>query len=613
MSFSPQFLDSLRDRVSLGDLVARRVKLARAGRELKGLCPFHREKTPSFHVVEDKGFYHCFGCGAHGDAITWLMETEGLSFPEAVAELAGRAGMALPAPDPDARRKDAAKASLHDVMEAATRHFEAQLGRAVGRAARSYLEERGLGPDTIRSFRLGYAPDAGGGLEAALKVQGITPEQLLAAGLVRRRDDGSLYAYFRDRIIFPITDRRGRVVAFGGRALDPDTPAKYLNSPETDLFRKGHLLYNLATARRAALAAGTVILVEGYMDVIALAEAGIAHAVAPLGTALTPEQLTELWRLAPEPVLCFDGDAAGLKAAARACERALPLLAPGQSLRFALLPEGLDPDDLVRREGAAALETILAGALPLVDMLWRLLVETGDATTPERRAGVEKRALAMIATIADSRVREFYQREFRERFFHSFRARSRPVRARRGAGAPASSGLRNTALARRSDREPTRQHEQLLILHMLNHPELAESHLEELAAVTFTDSALDKLRQDLLLTLGSAQDLDREALRTHLAKNGFEGMLARLERAPILQPTSSARPEAALHEAEIGWRHVMARLRRMAIEREIAAAEAAYRETQDDETLLRLIQLKREFDRAEGTEAEVGDAGFGSA
>lgn len=618
MRFSPRFLDDLRDRIPLGDLVGRKVKLARAGRELKGLCPFHNEKTPSFHVVEDKNFYHCFGCGAHGDAIAWLMEHDGLSFPEAVEEMAALANLPLPKPDPEEIRRSEQAAGLHDVMEAATRWFQQQLGNAQGREARTYLKERGLSPEIIQDFRLGFAPDGYDSLRDALTAQGISLNQLVETGLLKPSDRGGQpFSYFRNRIIFPIADRQGRVIAFGGRSMEKDNPAKYLNSPDTPLFHKGRTLYNLARSRKAAHDAQAIAVVEGYMDVIALAQAGLEYAVAPLGTALTKEQIETLWRMSPEPTLCFDGDRAGFGAAQRAADRALPLLKAGQSLRFALLPDGLDPDDLVRKEGRSAMEAILDRAMPLSDLLWQSLTQNVDITTPERRAGLERDVHSKLREIADETVRGFYVRDFRQRLFETFSPRRFQTRRQAQKGrnqkpwdkkrdlAPPTAELLATRLARSGMDEDRRLFEQLICLYAINHPHIAERHAEELAALNFTDSMLDKLRQELLVTLNAGEGLDPEAMRAHLAEDGFEEIVARLMRSPLLRPAWSAWPDATADEAEIGWRHIMARLRRLALKHDINAMEMAYRETGSDETLRHLIQLKQEYNRAEGTEAEL--------
>lgn len=611
MRFPPRFLEDLRDRAPLAELVGRRVKLTRAGREYKGLCPFHNEKTPSFHVVEDKNFYHCFGCGAHGDAIGWLMDGEGLSFAEAVEQLASHLGLPLPEPDPEEHKRAEKQAGLHDVTEAAARYFQERLGGAEGREARAYLERRGLSMETIRRFRLGFAPDSYDALPKALKDRGIAEELLLETGLLVRPEDGRRpYARFRNRVIFPITDRRGRAVAFGGRALD-DNPAKYINSPETPLFHKGRMLYNLAGARKSAHDAGSVVVVEGYMDVIALAQAGIDHAVAPLGTAVTEEQIAELWRLAPEPILCFDGDKAGLGAAARALDRVLPLLAPGQSARFALLPQGLDPDDLIRQEGPGAMQRILSSALPLSEMLWRIMTESADTATPERRAGLEKTIFSRLAKIGDERVRNFYNREFRDRLYRAFAPRRTGAfgrnRKRPDALRPERpSGLSATVLGRTQATQTSQAQERLLVYAMLNHPWLAQKYSEDAADIPLSDPALDKLRQELLVSLDTGRDLDCTILRNHLADRGFAELIARLDRSPVLSPVGPAQPDTAPEDAEEVWVHLLARLRRRALEREIAEIEAAYRADRDDATLEQLLRLKRALHSATGMEAETG-------
>ncbi len=426
MAIPPEFLDELRNRLTLSEVVGRRVKLVKKGREHSGLCPFHNEKTPSFTVSDEKGFYHCFGCGAHGSAIDFVMNSEGLSFPEAVERLAAQAGMQVPQARPEDRERAEKRAGLIDVLEAACVWFEEQLRSEAGREARDYLAGRGLDPQTVKSFRLGFAPRQRGVLAKALRARGITVDQLLEAGLVKRAEqgesgaggdpgEGDLRDYFFHRVIFPITDRRGRVIAFGGRTLG-ESKAKYLNSPDTPLFHKGRVLYNLARARKAAHDTGELLVTEGYMDVIALAEGGFPAAVAPLGTALTEEQIEELWRLCAEPTLCFDGDAAGQRAAFRAAERALPLLKPGKSLLFALLPPGEDPDSLLRGQGAPALRAILEAAQPLADMVWRRAAENRPADTPERRAAIRAELRDQVRAIRDPELREDYRQEMERRF-----------------------------------------------------------------------------------------------------------------------------------------------------------------------------------------------------
>ncbi len=418
MAIPPEFLEELRRRLSLSGVVGRRVRLVKAGREWKGLCPFHVEKTPSFWVNDDKAFYKCFGCGRHGDVVSFVIDTEGLTFPEAVERLAEQAGMPVPTSRPEDRERADRDKGLAAAAEAAAAWFERQLREPRAAPARDYLAGRGLDAAAIQRFRLGYAPDGRTALKAALMGQGFAEAQLVEAGLLIRVDDQPTYDRFRNRIIFPIADRRGRVIAFGGRALG-DVQPKYLNSPEGPLFHKGRTLYAHHLAREAAAAGQPVILVEGYMDAIALHRAGFGGAVAPLGTALTEEQLGELWRMAPEPVVCFDGDKAGQAAAARAAERALPHLAPGRSLRFLALPAGQDPDDLMRAPGGAeGFRTLLQAAVPLVEQLWQARVRTAPTDTPEARAKLRQDLDELVARIDDKRVRDEYAGELKQRWWN---------------------------------------------------------------------------------------------------------------------------------------------------------------------------------------------------
>src|SRR5215470_10154651 len=428
MRFPPQFLDELRARLPVSDVVGRRVKLRKAGREWKGLSPFNKERTPSFTVNDQKGFFHDFSSGKHGDIFAFVMETEGVTFPEAVERLASLAGVPMPKMSEEAQAQEVRRRTLHDVVELAAKFFEATLAARTGARARGYLADRGVEPATQLQFRIGYAPPERFALKEHLGAQGVSVEDMIEAGLVIAGDDIPVpYDRFRDRVMFPISDLRGRIVAFGGRALDKDAPAKYLNSPETPLFHKGATLYNIAAARTAAHSAGKstqsaqsnisaqVVAVEGYIDVIAMVTAGFEATVAPLGTALTADQLVLLWKMSDEPTLCFDGDAAGRRAAYRAVDLALPLLKPGKSLRFASLPEGNDPDDLVRAGGRAAVEDVLAGGRPLAHMLWMRETEAGGFDTPERRAALEARLAAVMAGIGEESVRRHYRQEFENR------------------------------------------------------------------------------------------------------------------------------------------------------------------------------------------------------
>ncbi len=533
MTLSPAFLDELRARVPISPVVARRVKLVRAGREMKGCCPFHNEKTPSFYVNDDKGFYHCFGCGAHGDVIRFLTDGMGLPFMEAVKQLAAEAGMEVPAPSPEARAKAEVADSLVELTARAAAWFQAQLAGDKGAAARAYLDRRGLQPETVKAFALGFSLDSRTALRGHLK--DATADKLLEAGLIGKADDGEHFDRFRGRLMFPIRDARGRVVGFGGRALG-DVQPKYLNSADGPLFDKGRLLYNLDQAGPVARKSGRLIVVEGYMDVIGLTQAGLTEAVAPLGTAMTEQQLALAWRLVDVPTLCFDGDAAGQRAATRAALRALPLLKPGKSLRIATLPQGQDPDDICRTGGGAAFEAVLAGAVPLIDHVWASETAGLETATPERRAQARARLREAAASIADPDVRSLYQAEFNQRFEAAFMAR--PQRAAwqpRKPGEkwqppipPASPALKALA-SRRRDPLVT-----ALIAGLLLRPALADEHGDALTALRPDDDDEAAVLAAVLAATARDPALEKPALHAHLAGQGLADAATRVLAANAL-------------------------------------------------------------------------------
>jgi DNA primase len=643
MRLTPQFLDEIRNRLSVSQVVARKVALKKAGREFRGLSPFKSEKTPSFFVNDQKGFYHCFASGEHGDIFTFVMKTEGLSFPEAVERLAGEAGLALPKPAyQDHREVEQAdeRARLVQVLEASAAWFEARLTAPEGQEARRYLERRGLRRETIAEFRLGFAPAGRSALKEFLAAQGFTPAEMATSGMLISGDDIPVpYDRFRNRVMFPITDPKGRVIAFGGRALDPDAPAKYLNSPETPLFHKGGVLFNAVRARQAAHNRGRVIAVEGYMDVLALHEAGFGEAVAPLGTALTDTQLQLLWRMSPEPILCFDGDSAGRKAAFRAVDTALPLIKAGTSVTFAFLPDGLDPDDLIRQQGREAMEAVLARSRPLADILWEREWSAGQWTTPERRAQLERQLAGLIGKIGDGGVRSHYEREMRERLFsawrqsgagparpagHGSQRRTGPGMSRLGAqpgrpGSPrtgkswnrgqpgfqpapsSSDSLRASRLVAAEGLAPYR--EALLLKAIINHPWLIDEHAELIAGLTLTSKPLSELRHALLSLHVEHNFLDRSQVQTHLTDQGLAKILALVERAITHKGDKFAEPEADRAAVDTGWRHALSlHEKQVGLRKALESAEQLWLAEGSEEALARICELQELLNRGDGVD-----------
>ncbi|MCJ8156178.1 DNA primase [Sphingomonas sp. LaA6.9] len=592
MSLSPQFLDELRARTLLSALIGKTVKLQRAGREFKACCPFHNEKTPSFYINDEKGFYHCFGCSAHGDAIRWMTDQRGLPFMDAVKELAQSAGMDVPAPDPQAQERAERATGLHAAMERAQIWFEEQLAGIDGAEARAYLKKRGISEKTRKTFGFGFAPDSRGRLKAALRDFGEAT--LIEAGLlIEPEGEREPYDRFRGRLMIPIRDQRGRVIAFGGRILGAGEP-KYLNSPDTPLFDKGRTLYNLDRAAPAARKSGRVIVVEGYMDVIALAQAGIEEAVAPLGTALTEMQIERLWRMTETPILCFDGDNAGQKASIRAAERALPHLEPGRSLRFLTLPAGQDPDDLVKAGGRQAFEALAASPEGLADRLWRHEQAAEPLDTPEARAGLRRRLNIHAKAIGDGDVREQYFAEFRERFDALYNQRrefrpqqpyqSRPQYQPRSGGRwqpperPVSDKTRSIS---RSGIEPMLA--RALFAGLLNNPSVIAPCAEAISALELTDGALEELRKALLEASFTVAHLDLASLHTILAEAGLGGLVADLlatNRLAFSSKRSNAEPEAAQRNLIMA---IDALVARPELDAAIAAATARLEREWDDE------------------------------
>lgn len=610
MPYPSDFLDELKARVSLESVIGRKVKLTKRGREFVALCPFHNEKTPSFTVVEEKGFYHCFGCGAHGDAIRFLMDNEGLPFHEAVEKLAAEAGLPLPEFSKEDLEKEKKRTSLYEVMEKAANWFISRLHAEEGARARKYLEGRGLSEQTVRRFSLGFAPDRRSALKEAFTAWKIKEDDLIACGLLIKPEDGKdTFDRFRNRVMFPIQDARGRTVGFGGRTLGDDR-AKYMNSPETALFHKGRLLYNHPGARKAAREQGGVIVVEGYTDVIALAEAGIDNVVAPLGTALTEDQLYHLWRMAGEPVLCFDGDDAGYNASVRALERALPILRPGQSLKFVWLPSSDDPDSLVRREGPESFRAMAEKATPLVDLLWRRLTEKTPIGTPEQRAGLEKKVFEALAPIRNEKLKSHYRSEFGKRLYALFRGGARrkplrkgarPLRERFGASlAPErSQNLLKTRIGRAKGDEPVGTFlEELILYTVINHPKLAGDHFEDLSKAPIRGEDLHRLRNEILDYAHEGGEADAAQLKEHLLKKGMEGPYMRLAGQGALKNIRFARAGAEYELAEKWWLKTLERLTQYSsLKREFEEVEKDYLENPSERKWQQLIAIKTEINR----------------
>ena len=571
MRFDDNFLDELKSRLRLSDVIGKTVKLRRQGREYVGLSPFTKERSPSFFVNDDKGHFFDFSSGKNGDLITFLQETERLSFVEAVERLAAEAGMALPTPDPRAAETEKQQAGLLDWLETAAAWYEAELRRPGGRDARDYLVRRGLPAADWKRFRLGYAPPGRTALKDYLIAKGAQPAALVEAGLlISPEDGGAPYDRFRERIMFPIADARGRIVSFGGRALDPEARAKYLNGSDSPLFHKGRLLYGLPEARKLLHAGGEgapLVVVEGYMDVIACQRAGVA-AVASMGTALTEEQMEALWRLHPEPTLCFDSDRAGRAAAFRAIDRALPVLKAPRSFKFALALGDKDPDDVLREHGVAALKARLADTTAFVDLLFARERDAEQLDTPERRAGLRQRLRKAAAAISDPDLAQAYRDELQRRFDALFPAASSQTGwtpgARRGFRPP---DPRLTDEGRAAAHRLARDLHPLaaaLASYGLADPPVLDPHLDELGGHGFGDPALSDLASEIIRLRLEAEHLDTGALQRHLALRGFSALLNDIDRAAAKSGAPFIRSDVTLAAARSQWTHAFSAMHRLA-------------------------------------------------
>jgi DNA primase len=609
MKFSDSFLDEIRARLPVSQVVSRRVALKRAGREWKGLSPFNREKTPSFTVNDQKGFYHCFSSGKHGDQFTFLMETEGLSFPEAVEKLAGEAGLPLPKPDPEYERVHKERLGLLDALEAAAKLFEDALKSREGREALSYAERRGLSHGTLQEFRIGFAPNAKEALKATLIKRGFSEAQLLDAGLlVRPEDDRATYDRFRNRLTIPILDQKSRVIGFGARALDPNAEPKYLNSPETRLFDKGSTVFNFARARKSAFDRSELIVVEGYMDVIALHQAGFTHAVATLGTAFTERQMEQLWHLAPEPIVCFDGDKAGEAAAARAIDRMLPVLREGHSFRFAFLPQGLDPDDLVRSGGPGAFADCLGSAHPLIDVLWQRELSAQPIDTPERRAAFEARLEDLLARIGNARVRDHYRREVKSRLFALWRTQPTPRDKLRRSAASAGATTRPSPRREATPLPSAFGFAATITLALVNHPWLLERFAEEVASLDIKDKPLAALLASVTASIFADHDVTRERLVERLSAGSHATLLDKLLKDSPFKRLAFLQPDTPPHEVEAQFADLLYRFRALpSLSRELAEGADRLAEMSDAE-FERFAALQQQV-AGVGQHHEADDAG----
>jgi DNA primase len=573
MSLPEAFKDELRTRIPLSDIIGKRMKLTRAGREYKGCCPFHKEKTASFTVNDVKGFYHCFGCGVHGDSIGFLMSHDNMSFMDAIEHLAGLAGMQVPKSTPEEEKRYKQQASLYDLMEAAAKYYEQRLHHAENKKILQYLKERGLSLETIKSFRLGFATADEQGLKQVLLKAGFKQEAMIDAGLfkISTKNQNDVYPFFRSRVMFPVLDIQGRVVAFGGRVLpesyggpaDKSAP-KYINSPETAIFHKGRMLYGLSRARKAVGDGEPVIVVEGYMDVIALAQAGFKAAVAPLGTALTETQIQELWKVMPEdkraPILCFDGDAAGQRAAGRALERVFPILKPDHSVKFAFLPPEHDPDSLVKDGGIPAMERVLKNAIGLFDMMWREEEKGRDFSQPETKAGFRAALEKRARQIADLTVQKFFINDINQRINNVFFSKTSDKKQFTGRpflkGKPVPPGAHTPYRPQSVKAAPVsaaKHRSQIFLGLMIHYPELYEEFGENLGMLKIADTEYDHIRQELINLLAEQNNLDYQAVKQHLNESGHGKTLEAID-VFLARHAGFAKPGQPVETARQAWR-----------------------------------------------------------
>ena len=517
-----KFCDELRAKISIADVVGQKVKLTRKGREYTGLCPFHNEKTPSFTVNEAKGFYHCFGCGAHGDIIKFEMDANGLTFMDAIEKLGHKVGMVLPKLSHESKEQIEKRNSAYDIMEMACKFFEKNLRLTGGQEALNYLYGRGFDDAIIAKFRLGFAPN-NNGLKAQLSSKGISEQEMAELGLLTIPEGRRSHDFFRNRVMIPIIDKRGKVIAFGGRVMDGSQP-KYLNSPETPVFNKRRILYNLNNARDAGYEAKNLIICEGYMDVIAMDKYGISYAVAPLGTALTEDQIAEAWKVVQEPVCCFDGDSAGVRAAIRSVDRVLPILKPGYSLKYAFLPDKQDPDEFLKAHGQEEFLKVVNDTMPLKDLLWKKNVDGQPLNTPEQKALLEKNIREEVAKITDETVRGYYAQDMKNKIYHEIGRgawRQQDKNNHFGKTEKVTISLASSVRTNLDDLVA-----EFILSALIAYPQLIEEYEEKLLSFEIKSSKLKELYNALLDLMHEGVTFeDTEDLLKRLTDKGFAEVL----------------------------------------------------------------------------------------
>lgn len=586
MRFPPSFLDELRMRLRISEVVGRKVNLKSQGRgEFIGLCPFHKEKTPSFTVSDEKNFYHCFGCGAHGDAVRFLTEAYGLSFVDAVTQLTSEAGMSLPKISEIEEQKYEKYDQGYEVLEAACKFFEEQLNLPNGREAREYINKRGLNEKTVLTYRIGYSPE-NNQLKKALSDKGFTEESLIETGLLVEKENGDNFDRFRNRLMFPISDSKGRIVGFGGRILGEGEP-KYLNSPETYLFKKGYIVYGWHLARERAYEKQNIAVVEGYMDVIALHQVGITNVVAPLGTALTENHLRQIWKVAKEPIICMDGDNAGKRAMYRAAINYLPLITPGHSIKFAQVPEGQDPDDVIKNSGVESIREIFANAQTLSDTIWQFEYAQKPIDTPEQKADFQQRLMKLVSSIKDRTVQDFYKKDFNERLW------------RFGAGKNAKLNKNNLTkldIPQKDQESDTYRYEKMILNLIFNHhgiltdPEIENNLIE----TEFTNDHFAAIRDIIIEYFGDENTKKSENFDQYLENSAFNTQINHIKSCKFME--SFAKTGAPLEVAKSEWRYLLAMHNLTATEKEYAKALIAFQNEVTEEAQTHLFELQKEID-----------------